>query len=96
MFQHLLCFSLKGKLSSTGLCGNSLVSRYESHSSDPRWVCVFCKKGCHIDGLGDLFGPYLIHHDSELERSLDLDADMDRRGGDKKDKKVQLHTSLPV
>ncbi|XP_034248724.1 uncharacterized protein CG5098 [Thrips palmi] len=77
----------EGKLSSTGLCSNSLVTRYESHSSDPRWVCVFCKKGCHIDGLGDLFGPYLIHHDAELERSLDLDADLDRRGGDKKDKK---------
>lgn len=77
----------EGKLSSTGLCGNSLISRYESHSSDPRWVCVFCKKGCHMDGLGDLFGPYLIQHDTELERSLDLDADSDRRSGDKKDKK---------
>lgn len=77
--------TVEGKLSSSGLCGNSLVSRYEAHSSDPRWVCVFCKKGCHVDGLGDLFGPYLINHDTELENSLDLDAESDR----KKDKKIK-------
>ncbi|KAK3909379.1 hypothetical protein KUF71_019434 [Frankliniella fusca] len=75
--------AVEGKLSSSGLCGNTLVSRYEANSSDPRWVCVFCKKGCHVDGLGDLFGPYLINHDTELENSLDLEAESDR----KKDKK---------
>lgn len=79
--------AVEGKVSSSGLCSNSLVSRYESHSSDPRWVCVFCKRGCHTDGLGDLFGPYLVNHDTELENSLDLDADVDRKSGDKKDKK---------
>lgn len=43
-----------------------MSSRYDSHTPDTTWICVFCKRGPHCEGglggepAGDLFGPYKI------------------------------------
>lgn len=45
------------------------TSTLPAHASPPvkdsTWVCVFCKQGSHFKGLGDLFGPYFIHQESQ-------------------------------
>lgn len=50
----------------SGLYSSTLSSRYDSHTPDTTWICVFCKRGPHCEGglggepAGDLFGPYKI------------------------------------
>ena len=34
--------------------------QYDYRTVDPTWICVFCHKPSHYQGLGDLFGPYFI------------------------------------
>ncbi|XP_049774320.1 nascent polypeptide-associated complex subunit alpha, muscle-specific form isoform X2 [Schistocerca cancellata] len=56
-----------------GLFSSTLSARYDAHTSDPTWICVFCKSGPHSAlGSGDLFGPYLV---SRPERELPASAD---------------------
>ena len=31
-----------------------------STSTGSPWICVFCKHGPHLKGMGDLFGPYIL------------------------------------
>ncbi|XP_067006189.2 uncharacterized protein CG5098 isoform X2 [Anabrus simplex] len=61
----------RGKVSrasgkSLGLFSSTLSARYDAHTTDPTWICVFCKRGPHSAlgqgglGSGDLFGPYLV------------------------------------
>ncbi|XP_046386214.1 nascent polypeptide-associated complex subunit alpha, muscle-specific form isoform X2 [Ischnura elegans] len=51
----------------------------DSSQPDRTWVCVFCRRGSHADGLGDLFGPYFIGRDSPED---DDDEKSDRLEGD--------------
>ena len=41
-------------------CSSTLSSKYDPRVLDETWVCVFCKRGSHAEGLGDLFGPYFV------------------------------------
>lgn len=58
------------KIVGSGLYNSTLSSRYDSHTPDATWICVFCKRGPHCDGglrgepAGDLFGPYVISQDT--------------------------------
>lgn len=49
--------------SRNGLFSSTLSARYDAHTTDYSWICVFCKKGPHYNALGDLFGPYIITKD---------------------------------
>lgn len=40
-----------------------MSARYDAHTTDYTWICVFCKRGPHYNALGDLFGPYIITKD---------------------------------
>ena len=44
----------------TASYSSTLSANYDARAPDPRWVCVFCKKSSHFEGLGDLFGPYFV------------------------------------
>ena len=39
---------------------STLNPSYDAKKPDESWVCVFCKKGSHHCGMGDLFGPYFV------------------------------------
>lgn len=43
-----------------GLHLSTLSTKYDADTTDTTWMCVFCKRGPHRHGLGDLFGPYLV------------------------------------
>ncbi|XP_071444878.1 retinoic acid-induced protein 1-like isoform X2 [Hetaerina americana] len=51
----------------------------DSSQPDRSWVCVFCRRSSHADGLGDLFGPYFIGRDAPED---DDDERSDRVEGD--------------
>lgn len=42
---------------------STLSNLYDSKIPDESWVCIFCSRGSHHEGLGDLFGPYFISRD---------------------------------
>ncbi|XP_037946420.1 uncharacterized protein CG5098 isoform X2 [Teleopsis dalmanni] len=65
-----------------GLHSSTLSNKYDAVTTDSTWICVFCKRGPHKMGLGDLFGPYLISTECEEYKmavkapdSFDIDAD---------------------
>ncbi|KAK8769165.1 hypothetical protein V5799_014370, partial [Amblyomma americanum] len=37
---------------------STLSPHYDAVTRDPTWLCAFCQKGSHHQGLGDLYGPY--------------------------------------
>ncbi|GFW52790.1 uncharacterized protein CG5098 [Trichonephila clavipes] len=39
---------------------STLSPTYDAFNRDKTWLCVFCHKGSHHGGLGDLYGPYYI------------------------------------
>uniref|UniRef100_T1PAD1 PHD-like zinc-binding protein n=1 Tax=Musca domestica TaxID=7370 RepID=T1PAD1_MUSDO len=49
--------NVKGTYSST------LSTKYDADTPDSSWICVFCKRGPHKKGLGDLYGPYIASLD---------------------------------
>lgn len=52
-----------------GMHSSTLSNRYDADTTDSSWICVFCKRGPHKLGLGDLFGPYLVSIDCEEYRA---------------------------
>lgn len=57
----------RGKVSRAGLFSSTLSSRYDAHTTDSTWVCVFCKQGPHSVVPGDpsrphpnLAGPHIV------------------------------------
>ncbi|XP_049869027.1 uncharacterized protein CG5098-like isoform X2 [Pectinophora gossypiella] len=54
-----------------GLHASTLGLRYDAVTPDATWLCAFCMRGPHADGLGDLFGPYTLDNDCEEYRALD-------------------------
>ncbi|XP_066603857.1 uncharacterized protein CG5098 [Prorops nasuta] len=48
----------RGKVSKAGLFSSTLSSRYDAHTTDSTWVCVFCKQGPHSVIPGDPFRPH--------------------------------------
>uniref|UniRef100_A0A1B6E5E4 PHD-type domain-containing protein n=1 Tax=Clastoptera arizonana TaxID=38151 RepID=A0A1B6E5E4_9HEMI len=77
-----------------GLYSSTLSSRYDAHTADTTWICVFCKQGPHCEGglggqpAGDLFGPYRISSippDDLLSSISDKDIveEQKKRGGGK-------------
>jgi len=48
---------------------STLSNRYDADTTDSTWICVFCKRGPHKLGLGDLFGPYLVTSDCDEYRA---------------------------
>ncbi|XP_075230545.1 uncharacterized protein LOC142329712 isoform X2 [Lycorma delicatula] len=85
------------KIVGSGLYNSTLSSRYDSHTPDATWICVFCKRGPHCGGglggepAGDLYGPYIISsvsvENSSSPRGVPSDKDIveeqKRRGGGK-------------
>ncbi|XP_076297211.1 uncharacterized protein LOC143217181 isoform X2 [Lasioglossum baleicum] len=47
-----------GKVSRAGLFSSTLSSRYDAHTTDSTWVCVFCKQGPHSVVPGDPSRPH--------------------------------------
>lgn len=47
-----------GKVSRAGLFSSTLSSRYDAHTTDSTWVCVFCKQGPHSVIPGDPSRPH--------------------------------------
>ena len=43
---------------------STLAASYDAKRPDETWVCVFCKRSSHHNGLGDLFGPYFVSPDA--------------------------------
>lgn len=37
---------------------STLSPHYDAVTRDPTWLCAFCHRGSHQQGLGDLYGPY--------------------------------------
>lgn len=37
---------------------STLSPHYDAVTRDPTWMCAFCQRGSHHQGLGDLYGPY--------------------------------------
>lgn len=52
---------------------STLSPTYDAFNRDKTWLCVFCHKGSHIGGLGDLYGPYYIK-DKNPESTKSLSA----------------------
>ncbi|XP_022232213.2 uncharacterized protein CG5098 isoform X2 [Drosophila obscura] len=52
-----------------GMHSSTLSNRYDADTTDSTWICVFCKRGPHKMGLGDLFGPYLVSNDCDEYRA---------------------------
>ncbi|KAG7210650.1 hypothetical protein KM043_012160 [Ampulex compressa] len=48
----------RGKVSRAGLFSSTLSSRYDAHTTDSTWVCVFCKQGPHSVIAGDPSRPH--------------------------------------
>ncbi|XP_029053613.2 uncharacterized protein LOC114881123 isoform X1 [Osmia bicornis bicornis] len=48
----------RGKVSKVGLFSSTLSSRYDAHTTDSTWVCVFCKQGPHAVIPGDPSRPH--------------------------------------
>ncbi|XP_046604181.1 transcription factor 20 [Neodiprion virginianus] len=48
----------RGKVSRAGLFSSTLSSRYDAHTTDSTWVCVFCKQGPHSVVPGDPARPH--------------------------------------
>ncbi|KAH0541117.1 uncharacterized protein CG5098 [Cotesia glomerata] len=48
----------RGKVSKAGLFSSTLSSRYDAHTTDSTWVCVFCKQGPHYVVPGDPSRPH--------------------------------------
>jgi hypothetical protein len=66
--------------SASGMFSSTLSARYDAHTTDRTWVCVFCKNGphCSVGGggtSGDLFGPYLLTPPDKLDVNGDGSAD---------------------
>lgn len=51
----------------TGLYSSTLSAQYDARTTDPTWVCVFCKQGPHRRNLGDLFGPYVVVSETQTD-----------------------------
>ncbi|XP_022258434.1 uncharacterized protein LOC106474421 isoform X4 [Limulus polyphemus] len=61
---------------------STLSPAYDALTKDKTWICAFCHRGSHEDGLGDLFGPYYIHDDNpEVEDKVFLTSDADTWSG---------------
>lgn len=52
--QHATGRRLAGSAAHT----STLSPHYDAVTRDPTWLCAFCLKGSHHQGLGDLYGPY--------------------------------------
>ncbi|EEC03469.1 hypothetical protein IscW_ISCW016760, partial [Ixodes scapularis] len=53
--------SLHGARRLPGAAGghtSTLSPHYDAVTRDPTWLCAFCHRGSHHQGLGDLYGPY--------------------------------------
>ncbi|XP_034948940.1 uncharacterized protein CG5098 [Chelonus insularis] len=48
----------RGKVSKAGLFSSTLSSRYDAHTTDSTWICVFCKQGPHSVIPGDPLRPH--------------------------------------
>ncbi|XP_012064283.1 PREDICTED: uncharacterized protein CG5098 [Atta cephalotes] len=48
----------RGKVSRAGLFSSTLSSRYDAHTTDSTWICVFCKQGPHSVIPGDSSRPH--------------------------------------
>ncbi|XP_059225775.1 uncharacterized protein CG5098-like [Stomoxys calcitrans] len=48
-----------------GTYSSTLSNKYDADTADSTWICVFCKRGPHKKGLGDLFGPYYVAVDCD-------------------------------
>ncbi|XP_023723308.1 mucin-12 isoform X4 [Cryptotermes secundus] len=64
----------------SGMFSSTLSARYDAHTTDLTWICVFCKKGphCSVGGggtSGDLFGPYLLTPPDKLDMNGEGSAD---------------------
>ncbi|XP_034654805.1 uncharacterized protein CG5098 isoform X1 [Drosophila subobscura] len=84
-----------------GMHSSTLSNRYDADTTDSTWICVFCKRGPHKMGLGDLFGPYLVSNDcDEYRAALQTPGSQDFDGvfvsKRRREDMVQHRRNLPV
>lgn len=59
MFYSVIFVFIAGnKVNKDGLFSSTLSSRYDAHTTDSSWVCVFCKQGPHSVISGDPLRPH--------------------------------------
>ncbi|KAL3178748.1 hypothetical protein MRX96_009428 [Rhipicephalus microplus] len=68
---------------------STLSPHYDAVTRDPTWLCAFCLKGSHHQGLGDLYGPYpgTVVRPAEPEPTSSQEETLLRRGRATKRKK---------
>lgn len=57
-YNLIVFFQFSGKVNKAGLFSSTLSSRYDAHTTDSTWVCVFCKQGPHSVVPGDPSRPH--------------------------------------
>ncbi|XP_076314584.1 uncharacterized protein LOC143226915 isoform X2 [Tachypleus tridentatus] len=78
---HVINRNPNGRLRHVGHL-STLSPAYDALTKDKTWICAFCHRGSHEDGLGDLFGPYYIHDDNPKEEDeLLITSDADTWSG---------------
>lgn len=71
-----LCYAFDRK-NVKGIYSSTLSNKYDADTADSTWICIFCKRGPHRKGLGDLFGPYIISMEcDEYKIAADLNVAM--------------------
>ena len=63
-------------------------NKYDYRNADPSWVCFFCQKQSHFQGLGDLFGPYYVP--SQIIKSREPGSSESPKKGAKKRRKSEI------
>ncbi|XP_035226726.1 uncharacterized protein CG5098-like [Stegodyphus dumicola] len=74
---------------------STLSPTYDAFNRDKTWLCVFCHKGSHHGGLGDLYGPYYIKDKNPDPDTKSHSASTSASTGRGKRRKSDLDDSRP-
>ncbi len=55
---------------------STLDPAYDAKRPDTSWLCVFCKRPSHFNGMGDLFGPYFVTSDGARAAAASMPSPM--------------------
>ncbi|GFU33592.1 uncharacterized protein CG5098 [Nephila pilipes] len=73
---------------------STLSPTYDAFNRDKTWLCVFCHKGSHHGGLGDLYGPYYIK-DKNTDNTKSGTSTSSTGAGRRKRRKSEIDDSKP-
>ena len=61
-------------------------NKYDYRNADPSWICFFCQKQSHYQGLGDLFGPYYVPSKIIKSKETPSSSESPKKGAKKRRK----------